>query len=140
MPRFFRRQRQNGQDISVVCSNIPSCSTQPLVIATHCQDQLQRAVFTGFSSSNEWGYNYSGIVLMLDWWLPQLLLYLGSTIWSIIPLCPGLSWFYHWKSHIPRNSSVLDKPKQWYLVWLMSFWQNVYWSQLLESICQELER
>lgn len=28
---------------------------QPLVIATHCQDQLQRAVFTGFSSSNEWG-------------------------------------------------------------------------------------
>ena len=40
--------------------------------------------------------------------------------WSIIPVCPGLSWFYHWKSHIPRNPSVLDKPKQW--VTLFELW------------------
>ena len=48
-------RRENGQDISVVCSKVPSCSTQPRVIGTHCQDRLQKAVFTGFSSSNEWG-------------------------------------------------------------------------------------
>lgn len=40
------------------------------------------------------------------------------------PSLPRTFLVLHWKSHILRSSSVLDKPKQWYPVWLMSFWQK----------------